>query len=326
MKIVITGGTGTLGSALVRRLATDSSVERLVILSRDEVKQGNLSHELAVNGLDDNVRFFLGDVRDEQRLVEVFSGCDHVVHTAALKRVDRTAQDPEEVLKTNVLGTANVLRAALRAGIKKVLFISSDKAVMPTNFYGTTKQLGEQLTVSWNMYSYPKGMIAACVRYGNVIGSRGSVLEVWSDARRRRKQIMLTHENMTRFVITIEEAVEFVLTSLERMQGGEVFVPRLPSVRLSHIAHMFSESVQVIGLRPGGEKLHERLLSDEEPQRTLWQDDRFVVTPWSVPWTTLRFRGAHVPLPFNYSSDDPQDGFMVGDELRLLIEPWLVQS
>ena len=339
MKLCVTGATGTLGSAIVRRLATEERAanrhlyERIVCVSRDEVKQGNLAKELEAARLDEPLRFFLADVRDEQRLAEVFTGCEVVIHTAALKRVDRTAQDPEEVLKTNVLGTANVLRAALAAGIKKVLFVSSDKAVMPTNFYGATKQLGEQLTVAWNAYGYPKGMISSCVRYGNVLGSRGSVLEVWAEARRKLEPILLTHGDMTRFVLTVDQAVDFILSSLERMQGGEVFVPKLSAVRMADVARVFAKdentdnirhgdlSLKVTGLRPGGEKLHERLLSDEEPPRTLWQKDRYVVMPWHRSWTTDPYQGERVDPLFHYASDTV--GFLDAEQVKTLVKPWL---
>lgn len=326
MKLAITGATGTLGSALLRRLSTASVVSRLVAVSRDEVKQGNIAKELAAC---DTLRFFLADVRDEQRLREVFTGCDAVIHAAALKRVDRTAQDPEEVLKTNVLGTVNVLRAALDCGVKKVLVVSSDKAVMPTNFYGTTKALAEQLTVAWNAYGWPKGMASACVRYGNVLGSRGSVLEIWGDALLHKKPITLTHEEMTRFVITIEQAVDFVLSSLDRMRGGEIFIPKLSALRMIDVVKFFanasgrSGTYLVGGLRPGGEKLHERLLSDEEPSRTLWQEDRYIVTPWYRSWTAEPYAGTPIEPTFPYTSQMPVGGFLTCEKLRELVEPWL---
>jgi UDP-N-acetylglucosamine 4,6-dehydratase len=280
MRVLITGGTGSLGHALVRHFLKETDW-RLVVLSRDELKQARMREVIPEPRLD----FRLGDVRDIERLNLAFYGVDVVIHTAALKRVDAVAGDPVEVYKTNVQGTWNVLQAALSNGVPKVLFISSDKACHPINAYGASKFAAESLVVSFNQYGYPQGTWASVVRYGNVLGSRGSVIHVWRDQLARGKALTVTSPEMTRFIITLPQAVALVHATIDRMEGGEVFVPRLPAARMIDLAAAIADPpYNITGLRPGGEKLHEILLTEEEADRS--RDAGFIslITPHLHPW------------------------------------------
>lgn len=284
MRVLITGGTGSLGSALVRRFLADG-VEKIVVFSRDEVKQGDLAKSLGFKIDNPRVRFFLGDVRDYWRLVDACWGIDTIIHTAALKRIDQVSYNPSEVLMTNVIGTQNVLRAATETRVARVLFISSDKAVHPTNVYGASKQMAEFLTVRHNVYSYPKGTICSVLRYGNVWGSRGSILEVFQD-QIRTGTLTVTDPEMTRFYVTLPQAVGYVLEALEYMEGGDIFIPCLPAWTLKQIVELFRpNNVVISGLRPGGEKLHEQLISDEEERRIIAVGSFYVVVPDPHEWT-----------------------------------------
>jgi UDP-N-acetylglucosamine 4,6-dehydratase/5-epimerase len=283
MKVCITGGTGTLGSALVRKLSGDGH-GRVVVLSRDEQKQALLADSLTYT---DNVRFFLGDVRDQDRLVDAFHGCDTVIHAAALKRVDAVAYNPTEVRKTNIQGSANVTAAALAAGVKRVLMISSDKACEPTNIYGVTKAAMEHEAVAFNTISVPRGMRVACTRYGNVLGSRGSVIHIWREKAAKGEALPLTSTQMTRFWLTVDNAVCIVLEALQSMHGGEIFVPRLPAMALTDLAHAIAPRAdfKITGLRPGGEKLHETLVTAEESSRIVPVNSYLMaIAPHMSPW------------------------------------------
>lgn len=276
MRALITGGTGSLGHALTRAWLAREDVSRLVILSRDEWKQAQMRERFPDPRLD----FRLGDVRDLARLTLAFYGIDTVIHAAALKRVDATANDVLELSKTNIQGTSNVLQAALSCGVKRVLLISSDKACLPVNAYGASKFMAEQLAVNFNVYGAPQGTISSVVRYGNVLGSRGSVIHLW---RGQGGVLTLTEPGMTRFIITMKQAVSFISEALNAMEGGEVFVPKLPAARLENLAQAVCTGAEYIyrGLRPGGEKMHELLLSDEESFRTV---DPGVILPHLSPW------------------------------------------
>lgn len=304
MRLLITGGTGTLGSALARHYLA-KGVERLVLLSRDEYKQAMLAAEF---GDRLPVRFFLGDVRDQARLVEAFRGIDAVVHAAALKRVDAVAYDPGESIKTNVLGTINVIQAAVEAGVPRVLIVSSDKAVHATNFYGATKFLSEAYATAANAHTYPRGTCVASVRYGNVLGSRGSVIHVWRAQAAAGGPLTLTNVEMTRFVIRLRDAVALVEHALDAMQGGEVFVPVLRAMRLADLVRVMAADaggldVRLTGLRPGGEKRHEQLLSEEEIGRTLLDGEHLVVTPAVRSWSNAPWPGVSVDPAWVYRSD-----------------------
>ena len=328
MRIAITGSTGSLGSALITALAEREDVTRIVALSRDEVKSGDLAERWASLP---TLRCQLADVRDEQRLEEVFRGCDVVIHAAALKRVTLSVYSPEEIIKTNVQGTINVIRAATEVGVAKVLVVSSDKAVEPTNLYGMTKAVAEAYAVQANSYSRPRGVSVSVVRYGNVLGSRGSVVGVWRAALASGSRALdIMNINATRFIITLRDAAAFCLRAVRDMEGGEVFVPRLPAAYVRHLgcALMVEAGLsedegafRSVGLRPGGEKLHEALLSREEPPRAyrLYGADRMVVLPshhsWRAEWS---WPSGAFEIPGAYTSDAPDRWLGVDDLVEML--------
>lgn len=325
MRILITGGTGSLGQALVKKFIGRSEVERIVVYSRDEVKQGDLAYDYGFPNDPKPLRFFLGDVRDAGRLAHAMQGIDTVIHAAALKRVDQLAYHPFEVLRTNVQGTENVLNAALSAGVKKMLFISTDKACQPENVYGASKLMAEHLVVAFNAMSMPRGLACSVVRYGNVFNSRGSVIEVWRRAlANAAPSLKITDLDMTRFVITKPQAVELVLDTLESMHGGEIIVPRLPAMRLAALARAMAGQdcvLEEIGFRPGGEKLHERLLSDEEPRRTLaMSNGNYLVMPSHRTWiATNPYHGVPVPAFLQYVSNSPSR-HLTEEELQKMLK------
>lgn len=321
--VLITGGTGSLGRALIRHYLT-TDIERIAVLSRDEYKQSVLAKELP----DDRLRWFLGDVRDAERLALAFHGIDTVIHAAALKRVDKIAYDPSEAIKTNILGTMNVIHASLTAGVRRVLVVSSDKAVQPTNIYGATKMTAEHLAVMSNVYAYPRGTRVACVRYGNVIGSRGSVVELWREAVKANEPIEITDERCTRFWITMPQAVQLIQDALALMDGGEIFVPDLPSMRITDLAEAIAPGHPrfVTDLRPGGEKLHEALLNSEEVTRTFeLLEYRFditrrvyVIMPSLRYWGGAPFIAPQVPKDWVYTSDRNTRWLSVEDMREML--------
>ena len=323
MRVAITGATGSLGSALVAALE-QAGAARVVALSRDEVKSAELQARFLTFGA---LRCVLGDVRDRERLEQVFDGCEAVIHAAALKRVEQGTYSPGELIKTNILGTVNVIAAAAAAGVRRVLVISSDKCVEPVNFYGMTKAVAEGYAVQANSYVYPRGCRVACVRYGNVLGSRGSVVHVWRHQLRAGQPVTITAPGMTRFILTLPQAAAFCLTALEgSFEGGEVFVPRLPAARLLDLCQAVigvpvgagpGPAVRYTGLRPGGEKCHEALLSHEEPARTWWDGARFVVLPSFHPWrASWSARGESIKHP--YTSDQPARWLSIGELVTML--------
>lgn len=306
MSILITGATGTFGRAFLRRvLQPGNTYGRVVAFSRDEVKQAQLYDEF---GHAPGFKLFLGDVRDSQRLGMALRGVDTVVHAAALKRVDAGAYSPSEMVATNVLGTMNVVNAAIQNGVQRVIVVSSDKAVNPTNIYGASKYLAECYGVQANAYGYPTGTRIAAVRYGNILGSRGSVVYVWREQLRQGKAPTVTDARMTRFVMTIEHAVELVLFALANMQGGEVFLPKLPSATINDLLVAalpgYDGDVTYTGLRPGGEKMAESLLNEEEPCRTTDYSGYYIITPSHHDWTAEpHWPGKLVAPDFQYRSD-----------------------
>lgn len=317
-RYLITGATGTFGQAMIARLLGRPEVERVVCFSRDELKQSQLADRFP----DPRLRCFLGDVRDQSRLEQAMWGIQAVIHAAALKRVDAVAYDSEEALKTNVLGTINVVKAAVAAGVPSVVLLSSDKAVEATNFYGASKFMAEQAAIAANAYAVPRGTRIAVTRYGNVLGSRGSVLHRWRAQVNAEQPITVTDPSATRFWMTIEQAVDLVVTALERMDGGEIFLPKLPAAGLTDIAaalagHEYPTSL--IGLRPGGEKLHESLLSSEEVSRTHDAGDVFVIAPSIAPWRSgSPDYGPLVSRKFVYRSDSARQ--LSVEQLRPLVE------
>jgi UDP-N-acetylglucosamine 4,6-dehydratase len=280
--VLVTGGTGSFGKKFVSVMLKEYQPKKLIIFSRDELKQHDMRQIFPDTG-GSQVRYFIGDVRDRERLQRAFHGVDLVVHAAALKQVPACEYNPIEAIKTNIVGGTNVIEAAIDQGVKKVLALSTDKAVNPVNLYGATKLCAEKLFVQGNAYSGADGTIFSCVRYGNVVGSRGSVIPLFKKQRETGK-VTVTDRRMTRFWITLDQGVHFVINCIERMHGGEVFVPKIPSMNIMDLAHAIAPGcpVEDIGIRPG-EKLHEVLLSEDEARDSVELDDMFVVKP-SHPW------------------------------------------
>lgn len=315
--ILITGGTGSFGRKFVEVMLKDFHPRRLIIFSRDELKQ----HEMRADGFDHpSLRYFIGDVRDQRRLFRAMHGVDIVVHAAALKQVPACEYNPIEAILTNIMGGRNVIEAALDAGVGRVMALSTDKAVNPINLYGATKLAAEKLFVQSNAYAAGTGTRFACVRYGNVFGSRGSVVPVFL-RQRETGSLTITDERMTRFWLTIEQGVRFTIACIERMQGGEVFVPKIPSMKVVDLAKAIAPEaeIEVIGIRPG-EKLHEVLISEDEARHTLDLEDFFVVEPPASPWFGLGWRDRGKPLPegFSYRSDNNQHWLSV-EEIRSMV-------
>jgi UDP-N-acetylglucosamine 4,6-dehydratase len=292
--------------------------QKLIVFSRDELKQ----HEMRAGTFNDpSLRYFIGDVRDELRLRRAMHDVDIVVHAAALKQVPACEYNPMEAIKTNILGSSNVIEAALDAGVSKVLALSTDKAVNPVNLYGATKLAAEKLFVQSNAYAGGKGTRFSCVRYGNVVGSRGSVVPVFL-RQRTSGTVTITDERMTRFWLSLEQGVRFTIKCLEQMQGGEVFVPKIPSMKVIDLAKAIAPgcTVERIGIRPG-EKLHEVLVSEDEARHTLELPDMFVVEPAEAWWFGRGWRQEGKPLPpdFRYASDSNSEWLSV-DQIRAIAE------
>jgi UDP-N-acetylglucosamine 4,6-dehydratase len=270
-----------------------------------------------------NLRYFIGDVRDLSRLQRAMHGANVVIHAAALKQVPACEYNPMEAIKTNILGTANVIEAALEAGVSKVLALSTDKAVSPVNLYGATKLAAEKLTVQSNAYSGERPARFSCVRYGNVIGSRGSVVPIFLRQRQNGK-LSITDKRMTRFWLSLEQGVRFVLHSIDLMQGGEVFVPKLPSMSLMDLAKAIAPQAKLeeVGVRPG-EKLHEVLISEDEARTTVELDDMYVIQPALGPWFVRSWdeKGRQVPAGFHYASNE-NPRLLSSVEIQALVAPY----
>ena len=293
--ILITGGTGSFGNAFVDRILSEAP-NRVVIYSRDEHKQEIMARRLGAWGIDHRfLRFFLGDVRDVDRLSMACNGIDTIIHAAALKIVPTAEYNPTEVTATNIRGAENVVKAAIRSGVKSVLALSTDKAVNPINLYGASKLAAEKVFIASNSLSAGRTAFTV-MRYGNVVGSRGSVLPVFREQAAAGKEITLTDERMTRFWITLSQAVEFSLYCLGVMAGREIFVPKIPSIHIKDLAACFGDSYQITGIRPG-EKLHETLISEDEARNTI-----NLKTAYLINYGKEYFRGM-VPENFSYRSD-----------------------
>jgi UDP-N-acetylglucosamine 4,6-dehydratase len=299
--VLVTGGTGSLGKSLIDHLLKESKVRRIAIFSRDELKQQHLRHQLED---DRRLRWFLGDVRDLDRLKRAFHGVDHVIHAAALKQVDTGEYNPMEFVKTNVLGSQNVIDASIDAGVKRVVALSTDKASSPINLYGATKLTADKLFVAANNYSVAYGTTFSVVRYGNVMGSRGSVIPFFQEIAAQGKPLPITDLRMTRFWISIDSAVKFIIESLEMMRGGELYVPKIPSMKIVDLATAVAPGTKLeeIGMRPG-EKLHEEMISADDSRRTIILENRYVVTPVVAEWGYEIPEGLRMPEGVAYRSD-----------------------
>ena len=315
--ILVTGGTGSFGKAFLTEVLRESGPDRVVIFSRDELKQSEMR---ATWGDDPRVRFFLGDIRDLERLNMAMRGIDNVVHAAALKQVDTAEYNPMEFVKTNVLGSENVIQAAIANRVKKVVALSTDKASSPVNLYGATKLTADKLFISSNHYVEAGGTRFAVVRYGNVMASRGSVIPLFQDLASRGEPLPITDARMTRFWITLPQAVQFVIDSFADMKGGELYVPRIPSMKVTDLAEAIAPGSKLmeIGIRPG-EKLHEEMIASADAPRTLERSDRYVVAPTLAIWGGYRApAGTPVAEAFSYSSDKNDSWLSVG-ELREML-------
>lgn len=332
MRIAITGGSGSLGRALITEFT--GFADRIVTFSRDEQKRARLAADFAWHP---GTRVFGGDIRDRDRLVDIFRGCEVVIHAAARKVVTAHPDEAEEMLKTNVLGTINVVEAAAAAGVSKLLVISSDKAVRAENFYGVSKAAAETMALHANARTYPRGLRISVLRYGNVLASTGSVLQVWRKALADNAPVQISHGGMTRFWLTLPQAVQHVRWALDRMRGGEVIAPALPAAPLIIVAGALGVSpldVRVCGIREGGEKMHEEMLSASEVRRARFikhgtlpsgpyqtvPAGYFVVPPYPLTrtWDASEWLGEKVPDDLRY--DSATWGWQIGeDEMRALI-------
>ena len=316
--ILVTGGTGSFGRKFVEIVLREKKPAKIIIFSRDELKQHEMRRSYPDVG-NSPIRYFIGDVRDNNRLHRAFRGVDFVVHAAALKQVPACEYNPIEAIMTNLMGAKNVIDAALDTGVKRVMALSTDKAVNPVNLYGATKLAAEKLFIQSNAYSGSQETRFSCVRYGNVVGSRGSVIPLFIK-QRQNGSITITDPRMTRFWLTLEQGVQFVIRCIEQMHGGEVFVPKIPSMNIMDLARAIAPDCQVhhIGIRPG-EKLHEVLISEDEARNTLDVEDMLVIQPAHPWWFAGNWKGGH-PLPdgFRYSSDSNSRWLGVSELQELL--------
>ncbi|MCB9770988.1 MAG: UDP-N-acetylglucosamine 4,6-dehydratase (inverting) [Candidatus Omnitrophica bacterium] len=321
--ILITGGTGSFGKKMVQIVLSHYKPKSLVIFSRDELKQFEMAQIFSPLKYP-CLKYVLGDVRDRERLTRIFNGLDYVIHSAALKQVPAAELNPEEYIKTNVLGAMNVIDAALDNGVKKVIALSTDKAANPINLYGATKLCSDKLFVAANVHSAIEGTKFAVVRYGNVLGSRGSVIPFFKE-RAATGVLPITDERMTRFWITLDQAVHFVINSLETSKGGEIFVPRIPSMRITDLAKAIAPQckLEFVGIR-AGEKLHETLISEDEARNSVEFKQCYIIQPDSVRREKLlgnskKGGGTICEESFRYTSDGNQDWLTV-KQLRALTE------
>jgi UDP-N-acetylglucosamine 4,6-dehydratase/5-epimerase len=315
--VLVTGGTGSFGKKFAEVMLRDYHPQKLIIFSRDELKQ----HDMRTGGFDHpSLRYFIGDVRDPQRLQRALSGVTVVVHAAALKQVPACEYNPFEAVQTNIMGGRNVIDAAVDQGVRRILALSTDKAVNPINLYGATKLCAEKMFVQANAYAGAQNTRFSCARYGNVVGSRGSVIPVFMEQRKRGK-ITITDSRMTRFWLTLEHGVRFVLGCIEQMHGGEIFVPKIPSMRLTDMAETIAPGcdVECIGIR-AGEKLHEVLVSEDEARNTVELKDMYVIQPAHPWWSGKNWKdGQALPDGFRYGSDTNVQ-WLTPEDLRALID------
>jgi len=315
--ILVTGATGSFGNAFVERLLHDHAPQSIRIFSRDELKQYDMQRKFAD---EDRLRYLIGDIRDRDRLVRATRGVDVIVHAAALKQVGACEYNPFEAVQTNVLGAENVVAAAIENEVPLTLALSTDKAVNPVNLYGATKLCEEKITVQGNAYAAGSPSRFACVRYGNVVGSRGSVVPLFK-AQAETGVITITDDRMTRFWITLDGAVELVLNGLDRMSGGEVYIPKIPSARIGDIAEAVAPGCEqrIIGIRPG-EKLHELLVTEDESRHTYETPETYVIMPEYASWELQRTDDmSAMEQGFRYASDNNPEWLSVED-LRAMAE------
>jgi UDP-N-acetylglucosamine 4,6-dehydratase len=299
--VMITGGTGSFGQSFVKKILEEKEVESIIVFSRDELKQ----FEMQANLDNQKVRFVLGDVRDYKRLLEVSTDVDVIIHAAAMKQITAAELNPIEAIKTNVLGAENIVRVAIENEISSVIALSTDKASNPANLYGATKLCSDKLIIAGNNLTRDKLPIFSVVRYGNILGSRGSVIPLFLQ-QAKTGTITITNERMTRFWLSLDDGVDFVLNSIKTMQGGEIFIPKIPSFRVIDAAKVVAPEakINIIGIRPG-EKLHEIMITEDDSNYTYEFDDHFaIVSPSLLSSGAYRDLGKKVPEGFNFSSDN----------------------
>lgn len=313
--VLVTGGTGSFGKKFIRKALT-LGVKKIIVFSRDELKQYEMKQEFK----DERIRFFIGDVRDKDRLYRAFDGVDIVIHAAALKHVDACEYNPFEAIKTNIHGAQNIIDAAIDKGVEKVIALSTDKACSPINLYGATKLASDKLFIAANAYVGGKHTKFSVVRYGNVVGSRGSVVPFFKKMR-ETGVLPVTDERMTRFWITLEQGVQFVIDNLSRMHGGELFVPKIPSMKVTDLAKAIGPEceIKIVGIRPG-EKLHEAMITEDDARHTIEFDDYYVIQP-EFNWWPVDYGNGSKPLPegFHYVSNENTKWLSV-EELRELVK------
>jgi len=313
--VLITGGTGSFGKKFIHKALT-LDVRKIIVFSRDELKQYEMKQEFK----DERLRFFIGDVRDKDRLYRAFDGVDIVIHAAAMKHVDACEYNPFEAVKTNIHGAQNIIEAAIDCGVEKVVALSTDKACSPVNLYGATKLASDKLFVAANAYVGDKKTNFSVVRYGNVVGSRGSVVPFFKKMK-ETGTLPVTDERMTRFWITLEQGVQFVLDNLERMHGGEIFVPKIPSMKVVDLAKAIGPDceIEIVGIRPG-EKLHEAMIMEDDARHTVEFDDYYIIQP-EFPWWSKNFAegGKSLPEGFAYTSDNNTEWLTI-EQLEKLSE------
>ena len=313
--ILLTGGTGSFGKHFCEVMIKKYKPRVIRVYSRDELKQ----HEMRQKYGEQNLRYFIGDVRDADRLHRAMEGADIVVHAAALKQVPACEYNPLEAVKTNIHGAQNVIDAAIDTGVKKVIALSTDKAVNPVNLYGATKLCAEKIFIQGNSYRGRRGTQFSCVRYGNVIGSRGSVVPLFKDQKKTGK-VTITDIEMTRFWLTLDQAVDLVVNALQHMQGGEIFVPKIPSMKIVDLAKAIAPEceIEVIGIRPG-EKLHEVLFTEEDGRNAILYDGMFVIMPSYSWWERQNYKtGLKLSESFTYASNK-NDQWLSVEDLRSII-------
>ena len=323
LNILVTGGTGSFGKKFIEIMMRHFKPNKIIIFSRDELKQ----HEMRMNGFDDpSLRFFIGDVRDKNRLKRAMRKVDIVIHAAALKQVPSCEYNPFEAVKTNVLGAQNIIDAAIDCGVKKVVALSTDKAVNPVNLYGATKLCSEKIFIQGNAYAGVQDTSFSCVRYGNVIGSRGSVIPLFVEQRKKGK-VTITDRRMTRFWISLEQAVDVVMKALCNMQGGEIFVPKIPSMKIVDLAEAIAPEceIKIIGIRPG-EKLHEILITEEDGRFTVDYDGLYVILPQFAWWRRQNYKGARkLSEEFSYTSNN-NDRWLTLKQLKVMAREFAALS
>lgn len=324
--IFVTGGTGSFGKKFIQTVFERYDPKKVIVFSRDELKQYEMQTSSFFLQYDDNIRYFIGDVRDYHRLKMAMEGVDIVIHAAALKQVPAAEYNPFEAVKTNIIGGQNVIDASLRQGVKKVIALSTDKAAAPINLYGATKLTSDKLFVAANNYKGNRDIKFSVVRYGNVMGSRGSVIPFFQKMA-KTGTLPITDERMTRFNITLQEGVDFVLKNLEKMWGGELFVPKIPSYRILDVAKAIAPDakIKVIGIRPG-EKLHEEMITETDALNTIEFDEYFVILPSNKIWDIEKFKyesnrtqGKYCKYGFSYNSEK-NNVFLTIEEIKDLIK------